>query len=224
MGLTASQFSGSEIEYERLEGGAYPARCVHVIGLGTHPNDHPKAKPGSKKVLIQIVWELSNELMEDGRPFTVNKEYTFSLGSKANLYGDLVSWRAKAFTDDELNSFALANILDAPCLLSISKDAGKGKNSKKFYNNVKGIMPLPKGMELKERHNPLLDFDHTELGQEGNEEILKQVWGWLVKKLKESEEGKEFFAANPTYGDKPEAASSAPAGGVNGAEDDEIPF
>ena len=208
MGVKATASGGGGGNFERLESGAYPARCVHVIGMGTHPNNHPQAKAGSKKVEVMIVWEVS-ELMEDGRPFTVNKRYTLSLGTKANLYKDLVAWRAKAFTDDELQGFDLSNILDAKCLLSISKT----EKGDKTYNKVEGVMPLPKGMEVIERQNPLIDFAVEELGS--NEETMKQIWPWVKKIIWESEEGKVFHAANPNYApDQPKEGEDATSAGA----------
>jgi hypothetical protein len=148
--------------------------------------------------------------MKDDRPFTVHKRYTISLGTKANLYQDLVSWRSKPFTEAELQGFELKNLLDVPAYLSVSK-VDKGD---KTYNNVVGILPLPKGMVLEDRYNPLIIFDPAELGTD--EETYRKIWPWVRKIIKDSFEGKAFFAKNPHWGEDEEREP--------GSDDDKMPF
>jgi len=187
MGVTATAGNYTETkDYELLEGGVYPGRCIQIVDLGSHPNTHPQAKAGSVKHEVLIVWELSGELMQDGRPFVVNKRYTLSLGDKAILRSDLKSWRGRDFTAEELQGFAMKNILDAPCMLNIAKVASK-KDAKKFFNNVLSIMPLAKGMTVADRVNDLVDFA---IEDRGNKELMEKLYPWVRKVIEESLETK----------------------------------
>lgn len=217
MALIASAGNDGDKNFERLDNGGYAGKCVHVIGLGTHPNTHPKAPAGSFKQEVLIVWE-TEKLMEDGRPFTVHKRYTLSLGTKANLYKDLVAWRSKPFTDDELKSFDLNNILGAPAYLSVSK-VEKGD---KTYNNLSGIMPLPNEMSVTPPKNDLYVFSPDDLGKD--EETFKKIWPWVQTAIKASVEGQEFFARNPNWGSDSDQAGSGGGAAPAGNPDDEIPF
>jgi len=184
MGATASAGSVQEAkQYEVLEAGVYVGRCLQVVELGTHQKTW---KEETKEVEeIMIVWEL-NALMEDGRPFTVNWRGTKSLGQKASLFKLLTNWRGTPFTDDELKCFQFKNILNAPCMLNITKSEGKNG---RIYNNVLSVMPLPKGMQAEELKNEKVDFGITDLGTPE----FEKVWPWVRKIIAESNEGKRFF-------------------------------
>ena len=99
--------STSTKDYEVLEPGVYPARCIWVCDLGTHDNTWKGEVKQRREVIL--VWELSDELMEDGRPFTINWQGTNSLSEMSKLYKHLCDWRGKKFTDEELKGFNLFN-------------------------------------------------------------------------------------------------------------------
>lgn len=124
--------------------GNHMARCVNIILIGTVFDETYQRS----KNTIRITWELPGELHvfkeELGeQPFHISKEYTLSLGEQANLYQDLVSWRGKAFTPDELKGFNVVNVLGAPCMINLIHDI-TAKGSK--YVKVVSVTPAPKGV------------------------------------------------------------------------------
>ena len=178
-------YSGSEEKnYEDIEPGVYAGNCIQVVELGTHENTHPLAEPGSKKKDLLIVWEITEELMEDGRPFIINKRYTNSLNEKAVLRKDLASWRGKDFSPEEIVEFDLGKILGKPCMLNIVARKGK-KDPSKVYRNVASISPLPKGMNIGEPVNSLVNFGIEDYD---NEEMLSQLYPWVRKIIEQSHE------------------------------------
>lgn len=125
--------------------GPQAAACYRLIDLGTQDGSY-QGKPNRKRSLL-ITWELfSEERMTDGRPFSIGKKYTWSMGEKASLRKDLEMWRGKSFTDADFgpNGFEIKRILGTPCLLTIMHEH---KNDT-VYANVKGISRLPKGMTV----------------------------------------------------------------------------
>lgn len=178
MGATTQGTVNKDNEYEVCEAGAYPARCVHVIELGTQKNEYLGEVKFRKELMI--VWELS-ELMQDGRPFTVNWRGTNTLNEKSKLYSLLTSWRGKPFTSEELQRFELKNILDKCCMINISKETAK---SGKEYNKVISVMPLPKGMTCHERYNEIIDFGI----EDANTELFDKIWPWVRKIIIEATE------------------------------------
>jgi len=221
MSLIVSENQSSE-DYELPEPKGYAARCIAAIGLGTHPNTHPDAKPGQMKQEVMLIWELS-ELMEDGRPFTVNWRGTLSLGKNANLTKLLVSWRNKDFTDAEKEGFDLMNVVGVSCLLTVKI---KGK-----YANVGSLAPLPDAMaaSLIDQVNPTVKFT---VDQFGKNEDFQHIWPWVKRILAESEEGKKFEKANPDFFKEPEKEDQDPNNSVGtepkkkepAADDLENPF
>lgn len=192
MGATF-EHGGSDIKYQRLESGMYPAHCIQVVELGTHDNTHPQAKPGAVKKEILLVFE-TNELMEpneEGKqlPLVVSLRLTNSLGQRATLRKHLESWRGKSFTDDELASFSTDKILDKPCLLNVTLT----RKGDKEYNNIKTINPVPKGMTVSERVNELIDFGIHDIEQP----IFQKLWPWVQTIIKNSYEAKALDLPEP---------------------------
>jgi len=138
-------------DFERCPPGSHLARCYRIIDVGTQKSEFKGVVKNLRK--IRFSWEIhgTNDedmpiLMEDGRPFSVMKEYTLSWASMSNLRIDLQSWRGKAFTDDEMEKFDLETVLGAWCMLNIIESKGKNGNT---YSNVDGVSPIPSMLKNK---------------------------------------------------------------------------
>ena len=174
MPIMVSQSGGS---YETAPAGNHVALCHAIYDCGTHPGFDNG--PPSRKV--RICWELSNEMMSDGRPFGVSALYTLSLNEKANLYKMLIAWRGRAFTPEELKRFDLATVLGVPCMVNVIHEPD-GKDPKKVWANVSTVGPLPKGMPKPTPVNPLVQFSIDDA------EIPAECPAYIAKKIEASEE------------------------------------
>jgi hypothetical protein len=141
-----------EPEIKRLplpDSGTVQAVCCAVWDLGLQSRHYADGDSVSHKIII--AWEIS-QLINDpesefnGQPYMLRKEYTLSLGEKANLRKDLESWRGAPFTAEERKGFNVYSIYGANCLLGVKHEPDKRDNGK-VYANVSAILPLPKGME-----------------------------------------------------------------------------
>ena len=86
----------------------------------------------------------------------ISKEYSLSLGKKANLRRDLEGWRGREFTADELKGFAVEKVLDKPCMLNVIHKTSASGN---VYAVITGISALPKGVQCKPRVHDLLHYE-----------------------------------------------------------------
>src|SRR5688572_12525808 len=124
-------------DFEQPPIGTHVARCVKMIDIGTQKGEYQGKATYKRQVIIG--WELPNELMTTGefagKPFGVSKFYTASLSEKANLRADLKNWRGRDFTEEELAGFDAKNILEKPCMLSLT-ESDKGRI------RVTGVMAL----------------------------------------------------------------------------------
>jgi hypothetical protein len=205
MSLTVNAGNGSNTEFEQCPAGSFAARCYQIIDLGHQTIEWQ----GTAKVVpkVRITWEL-NEPMADGRPFSISKEYTASIGEKANLRKDLEAWRGRAFTAEELRNFSLENVLGAPCLLGVVHRPSK--DGSKVYANVGSVMALPKGMEAPVLVNTAVKFDIASF----DTKVFDSLSNYVQKKIlmsKELEEG-----GIPTAAKEPEQEPII--------ESDEVPF
>jgi len=148
-------------DFEQPPVGTHVARCIKVIDIGTQKGEY-QGKATTRRQCI-VGWELPTELMTEGdyagKPFTVSRFYTASLGEKANLRKDLANWRGRDFTDAELGGFDSKNILDKTCLLGLTPNE-KGKV------RVTAVMALPKATQVPARTNAIVYFSLDEFDQE----------------------------------------------------------
>lgn len=132
--------AGNSTTFAPCPAGVHQAVCVDVVDMGLLEvtwNGQVK-----KQHKVRIVWQVE-ELMDDGKPFIVQKRYTASLHEKSKLRPELESWRGKAFTEDELREFDLEKLIGANCLLNVAHVQKDGKT----YANVTAVMPLKRGMD-----------------------------------------------------------------------------
>lgn len=115
--------------------GPYGAICVDIIDLGMRAN--LKWNKGEKAVVFVF-------LTSKGE---LNREFSVSLGDKANLKKFLESWRGAKFTAEELGAkLTLADFHMKPAMISVEHSPSKSDPSKIIYANLGAIMPLPEGM------------------------------------------------------------------------------
>ncbi len=138
--------SGSN--FKLVPPGNHIARCYRMIDLGTQPVEREGVTKLQHK--IRIGWELhgvdddGNPLVQDdGRPMTVTKQYTLSLGKVATLRADLESWRGRPFTDEELRGFDIGKLLNVYCMLQVIHNASNGKT----YANIASISKVPAALK-----------------------------------------------------------------------------
>ena len=127
--------------YEKCGTGLQQAVCVFVNDIGTQVGEYNGERKEKPQVIISF--ELKETMQEGdfaGKRFMVNKYYTKSLHEKANLTKDLVNWRGKKFTQEELDGFDLDKLIGANCYLNI---IATEKDSRK----ITAILPLPKEIE-----------------------------------------------------------------------------
>ena len=163
--------------------------CIGVVDLGTQYNDHFKRYADKMLLMFEIPTETVNVDGEE-KPRWLSKEYTASLSEKSVLYKHLVSWRSKAFTDEELDDdgdgFDIKSMLGVPCMLSVlvkdSKDGGS-------FNNIENISAVPKGISIPKTETELMAFDIDER----DESVFEKLPEWIQNKVKKSTQ----YADNP---------------------------
>lgn len=190
-------------DFEQAPTGAQVARCIRVVDIGTQAGEY-QGKPTHKRQVV-IYWELPNCLQTQGdhagKPFVVARFYSASLSEKANLRHDLVAWRGREFTPEELAGFDAKNILGKTCMLGLTDKNGKTR--------VTTVMQLPRGMPVPDQVNPTVFFSLDEFNQ--------SVFDGLSKGIKAMiEASPEFLAIGRVEED-------VPRGAFDDMEDD-IPF
>ena len=165
------------IEIPKLEGGVYTAVSSAMIDIGLQTND--RFDKTQRKFMM--MWTILNEQIEingEMQDRVISKEYTFSLHEKSTLRKDLQAWRGKAFTDEELSGFDLLNVLNKPCQLQIILEEKNGNK----YNNIAGIMSLPKGTSVQ----GIEDAYYFDIETESTWIHYKNIPNWIREKIKKA--------------------------------------
>ncbi len=198
-------------DFKPVPAGTHFGRAYGMVDLGTQPSNNPKFDPAHKLLLL---WELPGETYEhDGEqvPCTISKEYTASIGKKANLRKHLDSWRGRAFTEDEAKGFEIANVIGVACTLSVShqtkSDGGK-------YAKIESVSGLPKGVTVPPMWHEKV---HYEL-EMGKNEVFQSLPEWMQKKINQCLEW------NPSETQEPVAAPGAMTEADDGEDDSALPF
>lgn len=173
--------AGGSSHVAPIEEGTYPALCYLLCDLGSQYNETFKNK--AHKCVIG--WEIVGEYIEingERQPRTMFNTYTMSLNEKSKLRKDLIPWRGRDFTDEELRAFNLRSIVGAPCLLQVIHREKNGKT----YANIAGIVKLPKYMDkpTPELDPVVYDIDDNLISD------VEYLPEWIAKQIKESEEYK----------------------------------
>jgi hypothetical protein len=188
-------------DFKRIPVGSHVARCYLLVDMGEQLQDGKYGQTVQHK--IRLGWEVFGE-DETGAPLTVEidgvqrqmtigKTYTLSLNEKAGLRKDLISWRGRDFTPEELEGFDIANILNVYCMLNITTSEKDGKT----YTNISAITPLPSSMKnLKPQpDHQVVTFNLDEPDWEAFEALPD----WLSDTIKKSPQYAEL-AAMPREG------------------------
>lgn len=104
--------------YEPCPAGTHLATCYEVIDFGSHA--FQEGDP--RKPQIWIGWELCEEVMDDGRPWVIGRQYTLSSFETAKLRTHLEAWRGSPFKDEDFGpqgKFDIRNLIGASCLINV---------------------------------------------------------------------------------------------------------
>jgi hypothetical protein len=173
-------------DYVLAPSGNHVAICFGVVYCGTVPGTYNGIPNKEKKTIM--LFELCNKKHtfkpENGEePHIVAKEFTHSMGKKANMRKALVSWRGEDMTDAQAKTFNIAGLPEVPCRLNVvHKTSGKGTK----YVDVSSISPLEEEAVLPEMHYPKTVF--SILKTPFNVDAFNALPQWIQDKIKKSDE------------------------------------
>lgn len=193
--ITAKQ---SEKQFEIPPAGNHLAICYQMIEIGTEKGEY-MGQP-KENYNCRIVWELPNERKvfdpdKGEQPHIIGRDYTLSMGEKANLRHHIDSWRGKALTDEEAQKFDITVLLGKPCMLNVIHGTTKAG---KQYAKVASIAPVPKGMPIPPQTNSSFVFSYDEW----DDKKFAALPEWLRKRIELTPEFKQRLET-PPIGDEP---------------------
>jgi hypothetical protein len=190
--------------FKAHDAGQFVGQCVDTINLGEKVQDFPGTKPYLAPTCA-LVFRTGERNPETGEYIDIAKEYTVSMGDKANLRKDLQTWRGKAYTPEQIEEgVPLDKLTGNHALLTITqRTSGKGRT----YANITAIVGIP--AQMKDMVQKYTDYTRAEY--------------WETRKKEYAEAAAKFRAefappkpkATEDFSDFPSALAD---------EDDELPF
>ena len=115
--------------------GLHRAVCVDVVDMGLTDT----GKYGIHDML-RVVWQ-TEATGADGKRYVVHRRYTKTLGPRASLRKDLVSWRGMDFSPEELKGFDVEKLVGANCQLNIVHNQKEIDGDLITFANVNNVVP-----------------------------------------------------------------------------------
>lgn len=165
--------------YTPAPAGSHIAMCYGVVDLGTqafHWAGETNIRPQ-----IALFFELSNEIMENGKPYTIAATMTMSSHKKSKLRGFLEAWRGVAFNDADFGKFNVSQLIGIPCMLNIIQTT---KEDGSIKSKINGIMRVPKGTLPASMVNEKLHFTFDDFSQDTYDK-LTDYWKETIAKSPE---------------------------------------
>ena len=227
MGLKVSE---NATQFQILEAGEHLGVCYSIVDAGTREEQYMDNPPKLRKV-IYVTWEVPSQEMDDGSgPLATGKKYTASLNENSALYKDLVTWRGKPFSSDELSGFDVSKMVGAPANLHIEHyETQDGKQRA----GLKAIFKPDEFKITKTINDPVVfDLDvyceyvigTTNEQTVGMSEVFDKIPEWLQEIVKESIEYKSASAKAPAKAESSPTASGGLSELVKDEEEENIPF
>lgn len=184
-----------------VEAGTYMAICVGIFDLGEQQVEYK----GKTRYTNQIMFtfELSGVTVEiDGEQKLrqLSRSFPVSTSNKSGLRKFLTSWRGKAFSDEEIQSFNTDSLLGRSAMIQVVH------NETGEYSNIDGVMQLPKGLPALTTSTELLCFNIDEW----DDALFEKLPEWIQEKIKNSTQYQSAHAPE-TAVDFPAPATTAPA-------------
>lgn len=134
---------GSKSNFTPHPEGQFLAQCVDTIDMGEKVEQYQGKPP--KIVPKAVLMFRTGETNEQGQCIDIGKEFTVSMGEKANLRKALEQWRGKKYTADEAAAgVPLHKLVGQWALITVEHKVSGGGNT---YGNITAIVGVPKQMQ-----------------------------------------------------------------------------
>lgn len=176
----------NSIKRDPAPAGTHLARCYQLIQIGTVQEEY-MGKPTMMNK-IRLSFELPSEMKkfkedEPEKPIAVHKEYTFSMGPKANLRKLVEGIIGTTLKDDEAYAFDVEGLVGMACILNV-KHVTSAKGNVRA--EIASAAPLMKGMICPPQINPTNVLTYNSW----SDEKFQKLPDFLKEKLMLSQEFK----------------------------------
>jgi hypothetical protein len=132
-------------EWAKAPEGQHQGVLVDVIDLKMHPNVYMGVQKGMVHKCA-LVFQIDEINPDTGKRFELSRDFTVSMGEKANLRKFLGVWRGKSYTDQEAEEGAPLHKLEGVNALIQVEHKQSKSNPDRSYANIVSVTGIPKGL------------------------------------------------------------------------------
>ncbi len=135
---------GSDSKFKPHPEGQFVAVCADTIDLGERVETFAGTPPKLAKKCA-IVFRTGERNEQTGEPVDIAREFTVSMGEKANLRKFLEQWRGKPYNAQQVeDGVPVDKLTGQPALLTVSHSVS---SQGKTYANITACVGVPKQMQ-----------------------------------------------------------------------------
>lgn len=192
---------GSKSNFLPHPEGQFLAQCVDTIDMGEKVEQYQGQPPKIVHKCV-LMFRTGEKNPETGHPIDIGKEFTVSMGDKANLRKALEQWRGKKYSEKDITEgVPLHKLTGQWALITVEHKLSGGGNT---YGNINAIVGVP--AQMKKDLPTFATFERPEYYAERKAEYAAEV-----AKLRPVTTG----SAGDDFEDFPGALND---------EDDDLPF
>jgi hypothetical protein len=134
---------GSDSKYKNHPEGQFVGQCVDAIDLGERVEQY-QGNPAKLAHKCALIFRTGEKNAETGDYIDIGKEFTVSMGEKANLRKFLEAWRGKKYTADQIEAgVPLHKMAGNWALITVEhRTSGAGRT----YANIAAVVGVPQQM------------------------------------------------------------------------------
>lgn len=205
MSIKVSTKGPEDFPKDLVPAGNHVARLYSITQIGKIEEEYMGEMKMVEKVMLRF--EIPEEMREYGDkgmlPMAISREYTLSLGEKANLR-KLVEGMTGTALDESQEFIGIESLAGKVCMLNVIHKVSKAG---KEYALIASAAPLPKSMKAPEQINPTFIFDFEE---NYSKEKLEAMPDFIQEKIKSSEQYKKRMGKNYDVKEADEASTGIP--------------
>jgi hypothetical protein len=138
------RFPDARPAFELAPAGSHLATLYAIVELGTQEIDYGEEVKTQPQ--IYLGFELPDELMADGRPFTVSKTYHFNSHPRAAFRQAVEGLLGRELRETEVGGFDIVSLLGSTAVANIQHKTARTGPS---YAGLISLSPVPKGVERR---------------------------------------------------------------------------
>lgn len=185
---------GSDAKFKPHTEGQFIGQCVDTIDLGENVEQFADA-PAKLAHKCALVFRTGERNEQTGEYIDISREFTVSMGEKANLRKFLEQWRGKAYTLEQVEAgVPLHKLTGNHGLLTVAHVVSRNNRT---YANIVSCVGVPKQMDGAKK-DYTIDYERAEYWEQKKKDYAEAARKFKAEQAPTSVDDFEGFPSDET--------------------------